>query len=553
MEQMIRDVWILVCTALVFFMQAGFCCLEAGTVRAKNSINVALKNVTDFLIATFCFFLVGYSIMFGTSMYNGLFGKPVFFLAGAGNQDYIPFLFQLVFCGTSATIVSGAVAERLRFLPYILFSSILTFIVYPIFGHWAWNSAGWLAKLGYHDFAGSSVVHMVGGFSALAGLIILGPRQGRFKSKGKPVDFPGSDIPMVALGTFILYFGWVGFNGGSAPFGEKTGLIILNTFLGGAFGGLILLLAGWAFKGVTVTYSIMNGILAGLVAITASADIVSPHAAALIGAAGAIVYYVSDQILLKFKIDDAVGAVPVHAMAGVTGVLLVAFFADSSYLDHLTSLKGITVDRFQLFQIQCLGVITCALWSFIVAFIGWLAIGKLTPLRVNSDEEQVGLNYSEHQVRNPVEELVSHLSSINLDQPFPSMSDWESSEYARLIAAVERIGNSLHREMVHREKESEWLMNDGAKLYAIIERCYSETLRQGSCLENIERKTEIIQDVLKKAQMSAGLKLVYEVFEGLREKLVELRAGHVAIGNYWEQLRDRSSSLLQHISMEKAQ
>jgi ammonium transporter, Amt family len=552
MERMIGDMWILVCTGLVFFMQPGFCCLEAGTVRAKNNINVALKNITDFLIATFCFYLLGYSLMFGTSALGGLIGRPNLFLAGAENSDYIPFMYQLVFCGTAATIVSGAVAERLRFLPYILFSTILAFVIYPTFGHWVWNSNGWLARIGYHDFAGSSVVHMVGGFTALAGLFVLGPRQGRFDENGKAVDLPSSDVPMVALGTFILYFGWIGFNGGSAPFGEKTGLIILNTIIGGAFGGLFLLFAGWALKGVTVTSAIMNGVLAGLVAITASADIVSPHAAALIGAAGAFVYYITDQLLLKMKLDDAVGAVPVHGMAGIAGILLVAVFADASHLEQVSLQSGMTMGRAQLFLVQGLGAIICILWSFILGLTGWFVIKKITPLRVSPEEERVGLNYSEHQVRNPVEELVTCLASISPNAPLPSLANWESSEYSGLIAVVERIGRNWQREMRRREQEGEWLLEDGSKLSHIIERCYHETLRQGACLENIERKTETMQQAFQRVHMTPGLKLLAEVVEGLREKLADLRAGHETIGASWEQLRDRSSSLLQHFSTEKA-
>jgi hypothetical protein len=238
-------------------------------------------------------------------------------------------------------------------------------------------------------------------------------------------------------------------------------------------------------------------------------------------------------------------------MAGIAGVLLVAIFADSSYLDQLSFKNGIPGSRFQLFLVQGLGAIVCILWSFIVGLLGWFLIKILTPLRVNPEEERVGLNYSEHKVRNPVEELVSYLSSINANTPFPSINNWENSEYTRLIAAVERIGRNLQKEIVHRKQESEWLMDDGSKLYNIIERCYHETLRQGNSLENIEHKTEIIQEALKKVQMNSGHKLIYEVFEGLREKLAELRSGHEAIGNCWEQLRDRSSALLQHISTEK--
>ena len=231
----------------------------------------------------------------------------------------------------------------------------MALIIYPVYGHWIWNTEGWLHRMGYHDFAGSSVVHMVGGFVALAGIAKTVPRMGRFDSSGNPRELHASNLPLVALGTFILIFGWIGFNGGSAPFGPQTGSIVLNTLLAGIFGGVACLLVGWALRGISGAATIMNGILAGLVAITASADVVSAPAACIIGCAGGIAYLVAEEMLLRFGLDDAVSAVPVHAVAGFTGIILTGAFASQEYLAALGDKVGHAVDRGEAIGIQAMG------------------------------------------------------------------------------------------------------------------------------------------------------------------------------------------------------
>lgn len=250
---LVQTGWTLFAGALVLLMQAGFACLEAGAVRHKNSVNVALKNVVDFCAAAAGFFVVGYGLMFGAS-HGGMVGSPHWFLAvpGGGEPDYVKFFFQVTFCGTAATIVSGGIAERCRFLPYLLVSIVVSILIYPLFGHWVWGG-GWLSVRGYHDFAGSSVVHMVGAGVTLAGIQVLGPRLGRFTADGRARALPSSSMPMMALGVLILLFGWIGFNGGSGPLGASSGLIIVNTLMAACFGGLGALLLVVTVDGVSAS------------------------------------------------------------------------------------------------------------------------------------------------------------------------------------------------------------------------------------------------------------------------------------------------------------
>ncbi len=549
METHVRNLWLLTCTGLVFFMQAGFCCLEAGSVRHKNSINVALKNVVDFLVATFCFYLVGYALMFGTGGKLGWWGKPEFFLHGLGDSDSFPFLYQLVFCGTAATIVSGAMAERLRFLPYILGSVVLSLVIYPVYGHWVWNGEGWLHRMGFHDFAGSSVVHMVGGVVSLAGILTLGPRLGRFGKNGEVVDVHASDVPMVALGTFILFFGWIGFNGGSAPFGEHTGTIVLNTVLGGVFGGLSCLLFGWALQGISGAGTIMNGVLAGLVAITASADCVSPAAASIIGAVGGLAYFLADKLLVKIRIDDAVNAVPVHGIAGITGIILAGVFMQQSVIDATNADLGLNLTRMSLVRVQVFGAAVCAAWCFVLGLLFWWFIGRISPLRVTADEETVGLNYSEHLVKSPVDELVGYLRArVAQREDIKRPSEAEAGEYARVMTLIDDWSLRIDREREEIEQVRGWLNHDADQIYSLIQRCQEENQQQSLRLEAVSRKMERVERELKQSSgaTSSARDLAEEVLESVREKLVEMQTGGQHMTYYWEQLRNLGSSLFRN-------
>lgn len=548
---LISNLWLLICTGLVFFMQAGFCCLEAGSVRSKNSINVALKNVVTFLVASACFYIIGYALMFGLPWLDGVVGLPLPLLKGISQQDTFNFLYQMVFCTTSAIIVSGAMAERLRFLPYILGTAGMSILIYPLFGYWAWNPNGWLHQLGYHDFAGSSVVHMVGGFVSLAGIQRLGARKGRFDAQGKPVDVTASDVPMVALGAFILFFGWIGFNGGSAPFGPQTAGIVLNTFLGGIFGGLTCLLVGWALKGISGAATIMNGLLAGLVAITAGADVVPHQAAALIGCGGGLAYLLAEKILERFQLDDAVSAVPVHAGAGMAGIVLTGVFARNGYLVEVAQRTGAAFTRFNMISIQLLGMCVCMAFAYLVASLMWRITGGISTLRVTESEEIVGLNYSEHQVRSPVEEVVGYMAARAANQEgLVRPRDIQGGEYGRLMSVMETWAAKLDKERKSIESIRGWLNHDADKIYAVIQRCEVENLLQSQRLETVANKVDRVhQDLLQRTAAAVGSShsnLAVDVLETIREKLTEVKAGGGTLNFYWEQLRLLGSSLLKN-------
>ena len=396
--------WVLICAVLVVSMQAGFTCVESGLVRAKNSINVAFKNLIDFCIASVLFGLVGFGLMFGAS-WHGLVGTTPDMLFGEVSPwMYVFFIFQLAFCGTATTIVSGAVAERMRFSAYCVSALVVSMLVYPVIGHWAWGGAlegtasGWLAQLGFIDFAGSTVVHSVGGWASLACLMIIGPRVGRFGPDGRPIE--GHNLPVATLGVFLLWVGWFGFNGGSTlGFTADVPLIIVNTALGAAAGGIAAGVLTWRTMGRPAVDKIMNGVLAGLVAITANCHIVSPAAALLVGAVGGLVCVLGMQMLERLQIDDAVGAVPVHLFAGVWGTLAVAVCApDGSW--------GEGVSRWQQLQIQALGVSTIGLYSFGVSYVLLKLVNHFLPLRVSEDDERIGLNIAEHGASSAVLDLI---------------------------------------------------------------------------------------------------------------------------------------------------
>ncbi len=555
LQAQVNYLWLSSCTGLVFFMQAGFCCLEAGSVRSKNSVNVALKNVVTFIVAAAAYYVIGYALHFGKPWIDGIAGQPAFALRGVGSEEKFTFLYQLVFCTTAATIVSGAVAERMRFLPYILATAVVGFFIYPIFGHWAWNNEGWLHRIGYHDFAGSSVVHMCGGFIALSGIVKIGPRKGRFGADGKAREINASNVPLVALGVFILFFGWIGFNGGSAPFGPQTATIILNTFLGGIFGGITCLFVGWALKGISGAATMMNGILAGLVAITASADIVTGPAACVIGCAGGLAYLLAEEMLARFQLDDAVSAVPVHGFAGLTGILLAGVFAKQGHLDAVSALVGHTVTRGNVIGVQIIGAGVCALWAYAMGLLMWIGIGRISLLRVTEDEELVGLNYSEHQVRSPSDEVVAWLAARaanNGDVAHPY--DVEGEDYARVVGAVQGWADRIDKERKELEQVRGWLGRDADRLYEVIRRCEEENRMQSKRLEAIAHKVEMVDGELRRRAAIPGAvtPLAVEVMASVREKLREMQAGGNNVSYYWEQLRNLGSALFRNTrSLEK--
>ncbi|MFY8157002.1 MAG: ammonium transporter, partial [Rhabdaerophilum sp.] len=361
----LNHVWVMTAAVLVLLMQAGFLLLEAGMVRSKNSINVAQKNVADFFVSAACFAVFGFMIMFGPTV-MGLFGSPgtLWGYSGLDEWTYTFFVFQVAFAGTAATIVSGAVAERMSYAAYIVLAAVVGLLIYPVFGHWAWGAGlvtenkPWLAASGFIDFAGSTVVHSVGAWIALAGIIILGPRIGRFDANGKALPIHGHSHVLSAMGAMLLLVGWIGFNAGStAAASGAVGKIAANTLLGASFGGIVAMLIGRAKDGTYLTNRLVNGLLAGLVGITAGCDAVGPKGAIAIGAiCGASVVFVEDFVLHRMKLDDVVGVVGVHGVSGVLGTLLVPFFAMPEKLNGLSVMSS--------FLVQAKGAGAAFLWAF---------------------------------------------------------------------------------------------------------------------------------------------------------------------------------------------
>ncbi len=388
-------VWTCVAAFLVFFMQAGFAMVESGFTRAKNTVNILMKNLMDFSVGTLAFSLLGFGLMFGAS--NGLFGTTLFGLSSAdwrgGDWNFTFLIFQTVFAGTAATIVSGAMAERTKFTGYLTYSVFICAIIYPIFGSWAWggllDGGGWLENLGFEDFAGSTVVHSVGGWLALAGAVVLGPRIGKYNG-GKPRAIPGHNLALAALGVFILWFGWFGFNAGSTTEGTgDIGRIAVTTNLAAAAGAIAAMLISWRAGGKPDASMALNGALAGLVAITAPCDAVSGAAAILIGLiAGALVVGSVLFIDRVLKIDDPVGAVSVHGVCGAWGTLAVGLFSLDGGLFYGGGLR--------LLGVQALGVAAAFVWAFGLGLAMFTGIKKTVGLRVSEEEELRGLDIGEH-------------------------------------------------------------------------------------------------------------------------------------------------------------
>ena len=385
-QVLLNIVWTMVGAFLVYFMQAGFAMVETGFTRAKNSGNILMKNMMDFVLGSIFFFIIGFALMFGGS--NAFIGTAGFFhpksLADAdGMFNGLPIgvfmIFQTVFCATSATIVSGAMAERTKFISYLIYSAAISVFIYPITGHWIWGG-GWLSQIGFHDFAGSTAVHMVGGLCALAGAKMVGPRIGKYTKEGKPVAIPGHNLPLGALGVFILWFCWFGFNCGSTTAATyNLGDIAMTTNLAAA-ATLVTLIVTWVRYGKPDISMTMNGALAGLVAITASCDVVNDYEALFIGAvAGVVVVFAVEFFDKVVKIDDPVGAISVHGVCGALGTLFTGIFGEGCS-----------------FITQLIGFVAVAAYTLILAFILFFVLKKTIGLRVTEKEEIDGLDMHEH-------------------------------------------------------------------------------------------------------------------------------------------------------------
>ena len=374
-------VWLGVASAMVMFMQVGFIALESGFVRAKNSVNVAAKGILDFAVGSLLYFMIGFAFMFGEGKFIGMtnFGLSDFISTG-DNAGIMFWVFQVMFAGAAATIVSGAVAERIKLTGYVIASAIIAGVIYPLFGHWAWSSEGWLAMMNFHDFAGSTVIHALGGWLAFTGAVVLGPRFEKFKKDGSVNAIPGHNIPLAVLGTFILWFGWYGFNGGSTLTGDGSiAIVFLNTTLGGATGTIIALIYSVYRSKLADVGMTLNGALAGLVAVTAGADVLSPFSAIIVGGFAGLFVSLAVPFFDKLKIDDPVGAISVHGVNGIWGTLAVGIFTkEYSFLTQLIGASSVMV------------------YSLVLGFAMFIIIDKTLGLRVSSEDELIGLDKAEH-------------------------------------------------------------------------------------------------------------------------------------------------------------
>ena len=438
--------WMLVCAALVMLMQGGFCLLESGFARAKNSINVAIKNIVDFCVSMLLFWCCGFGLMFGAS-YAGMVGTDHFQPGASDTPSLLTFfLFQAVFCGTATTIISGALAERTRFSSYLVISILVSGLLYPVFGHWAWGGvlpgtdSGWLSQFGFVDFAGSTVVHSLAGWSALAAAIVVGPRLGRFSQKRSPII--GHNLPMAALGTLIL---WFGFNGGSTlAVNGAVPLILLNTNLAAAAGGITALLWSWASSRKPDVGEVLNGIIAGRVGITACCHVVEPFGAVIVGAVAAILCHAGVRMLQRWKIDDVIGAFPAHGLAGIWGTLAVALFGDVEAI-------GTGLSRWEQLGVQLAGVGSCFAWAFCVGWMLFAGINCVWPLRVSRRAERVGLNAAEHHASTELIDLLGRMGRHRAGGALRRVAVEPHTEVGQIAAQYNRVLDRIAEEMSLRD------------------------------------------------------------------------------------------------------
>ena len=439
-------VWFLIGAALVFWMQAGFAMVEAGFTRAKNTGNILMKNLMDFCIGTVVFILVGFGLLLGEDML-GFIGRPGFdIFTDYANFDWSNFVFNLVFCATTATIVSGAMAERTKFLSYCIYSGIISALIYPIEAHWIWGG-GWLSQLGFHDFAGSTAIHMVGGISALVGAAMLGPRIGKFvKDKAGKITkvnaFPGHNLPLGCLGCFILWFGWYGFNGAACTSVEQLGSVFLTTTVAPAVATVVCMIFTWIKYGKPDVSMCLNASLAGLVAITAPCDVTDCFGAICIGAvAGLLVVFGVWFLDNKLRVDDPVGAVAVHCLNGIWGTIAVGLFATTSAPGNDSIVGLFYGGGFTQLGVQLLGFVYVAGWTLVTIFLAFILIKKTVGLRVTEEEEIVGLDSCEHGLASAYSGFsimdVSNTMTMEVNENTDlGEADYEAASEAKKDAAI---------------------------------------------------------------------------------------------------------------------
>ena len=457
MKNMGDYLWVIISAMLVFLMQPGFMALETGLTRAKNSINVAIKNMSDFLVSVAAFWFIGFGLMFGRS-YHGIVGISDFFVNfEMDSWKAAFFVFQAVFVGTAATIDSGAVAERAKFSTYLIMSFITSAFIYPIFGHWAWgggfypDTPGWLQRLGFLDFAGSTVVHSVGGWVGLAGIIIIGPRIGRFTKDGKANKIVGHNLVFAYFGVCILFFAWFAFNAGSTLAASvNIANILANTIISASFGGLTTLFVSWILSEnhLPEAEMIINGILGGLVGITAGCNYLGEFTSMAVGIISGLIVFFGSRLLEKFRLDDAVGAIPVHGFAGVWGTIATGLFIKKSFLLEFGVSRGHQV------LVQLIGVSAAFVWAFGLSFLIMKVINKISPMRVSRAFEEIGLNIAEHGASSSLLELSNSVRKIIESRNFKETEKIDV-EYGTEIGELTNYFNTMVDDLKVKEEAAE--------------------------------------------------------------------------------------------------
>jgi Amt family ammonium transporter len=504
-QDSMNHMWTMTAAALVLLMQAGFLLLEAGMVRSKNSINVAQKNIADFVIATVGFYMLGFGLMFGPSLFGGWVGWGGIAISAMDDWHYTFFVFQVVFCGTAATIVSGAVAERMRFSAYLILTCFVSVLIYPVFGYWAWgnllegDNPAFLADLGFIDFAGSTVVHSVGGWVALAGVIVIGPRIGRFDENGKPLPIHGHSAALATCGAILLWVGWIGFNGGSTTTGDPAfAHIIFNTMISGAFGSIASMVIGRQVDGLFRPDRAINGVLAGLVGITAGCDAVSTYGAVVVGLSSGVVVVLAAHVMEHWlRLDDCIGAVPVHGVCGAWGTIMAGALATPEAL-----LAG---DRLTQVGVQILGVGMGFIWAFGVGYIVFRILRDTIGIRVSAEHELAGLNTAEHGTTLGTGMLQQALHGLatgsgDLGQRLDETTGDESAEVA---ISFNRLMERLQAVVLNVAKNAHTLLDSSMNLRGISDGMSEDAGEMTRRAEHVASRTDGV--ALRVENMSKGV------------------------------------------------
>lgn len=518
----INHLWLLICACFVFFMQAGFVCYEVGFVQPKNVISVAMENITAFVVATLSFYTVGFAFMFGRSLF-GIIGTDYWFLSHLDSQyDFIFALYEMMLAATSITIFAGSMSERTRMRSLVIASIVVGGFIYPVFGHWVWGGlytqqATLLSRLGYMDFAGATVVHSTAGWIALAGVIVVGPRKDRWDESGRPKRLGRSNIPFATLGTFILWFGWFGFNGGSLlQFDDRLGLILLNTNLAAAAGVVGAVAVTFLFaKDQSFMEAIFNGALGGLVAITAGSEILTPLESILVGLMTGAVVMLGSVLLLKLRVDDAVNAVPIHAFGGVCGALLCCLFASPADLK---------LPKLQQLGVQALGAAINFVWAFGMGLLMFLLIRKTVGLRVTENAEKKGLNVVEFA---DLYSWMQHLREEHYENLTQDLSQ-------KIQQQNEELKRQAHMLAVTQEKEREKIardLHDGVGQSLVALKINLGLLQNGT------------EDGALRSQAGKTMELAQSTIDEIRDVIYNLRPVELSRGGLANSIRDLCKKL----------